>query len=257
MTEIPFSDSAGQSFAGRDLPDPGFAGDDGLADRRLDAVLGEFANGDATAYDVQRVLVDVRILVPVVASETESEVDDSGLRHDKSTDMATVVLIGADGRKGLLAFASTQRLAQWRSDARPVPVLAPKAAAAALDEDADALLLDLGGPNPFVLDGALLRALAQGRPWVRPAQDPDVLAAVRAAFVDEQGVWSIDIEAGDTTDVTVLVKLRTDVPAEALEGLGERVGGRLAESDVLRDRLAGGLDVRIVPPSESGDPSVG
>ena len=55
-----------------------------------------------------------------------------------------------------------------------MPVEAPKAAAAALDEDADAILLDLGGPHPFVLEGALLRALAQGRPWVRPAEDDDV-----------------------------------------------------------------------------------
>lgn len=246
MTEIP-SDSAGIPFSGRTLPDTGFSGDEGGADRRLDSVLAEYAVGDATAYDVQRVLVDVRIIVPVVAMATETETDDAGLVHDKSTDMATVVLTGADGRKGLLAFGSTERMTEWRADARPVPVEATKAAAAALDEDADAILLDLGGPNPFVLEGALLRALSQGRPWVRPIDDDDVRDAIREAFAPEQGVWQTEITSGDTTDITVLVQLRTDVPAEALEGLGERVGGRLAESDVLRDRLANGLDVRIVP----------
>jgi hypothetical protein len=246
MTEVP-SDSANIPFSGRTIPDPGFSGDEGGADRRLDSVLAQYAEGDATAYDVQRVLVDVRIIVPIVATATEVETDDAGLAHDKSTDMSTVTLIGADGRKGLLAFASTERMSEWRTDARPVPVEAPKAAAAALDEGADAILLDLGGPHPFVLEGALLRALSQSRPWVRPADDHDVIAAVKEAFASEQGVWSTEVTAGDTTDVTVLVKLRTDVPAEALEGLGERVGGRLAESDVLRDRLANGLDVRIVP----------
>lgn len=246
MTEVP-SDSANIPFSGRTIPDPGFAGDEGGADRRLDTVLAQYAEGDATAYDVQRVLVDVRIIVPIVATATEVETDDAGLAHDKSTDMSTVTLIGADGRKGLLAFGSTERMSEWRNDARPVPVAAPKAAASALDEGADAILLDLGGPHPFVLEGALLRALSQSRPWVRPAEDDDVIAAVKEAFAPEQGVWSTEVTSGDTTDVTVLVKLRTDVPAEALEGLGERVGGRLAESDVLRDRLANGLDVRIVP----------
>jgi hypothetical protein len=241
------TDSAGQPFTGRSVPDPGFAGDDGAADRRLDEVLAEFAAGDATAYDVQRVLVDVRIVVPVVAEVGESEVDDAGLVHDKSADMATVVLVGEDGRRGLLAFAGTERLAAWRPDARPVPVRASQAAAAALEEDADALLLDLGGPVPFVLEGALMRALAQGRPWVRPAQDPEVEAAVREAFAPEQGLLGLEIVEGESTDITVLIRLRTDVPAEALEGLGERVGGRLAESDVLRDRVTGGLDVRVVP----------
>jgi len=247
VTETP-SDSAGIPFSGRTLPDPGFAGDDGSADRRLDDVLAAHATGDATAYDVQRVLVDCRIVVPVVAQPTEVETDAAGLAVEKSTDMATVTLIGADGRPGLLAFTSTDRLGQWRTDARPVPVEGPKAAAAALDEGADAILLDLGGPYPFVLEGALLRALAQGRPWVRPVDDEDVLAAIREAFAPEQAVWQTEVVAGDTTDVTVLIRLRTDVPAEALDGLGERVGGRLAESDVLRDRLADGLDVRILPP---------
>ena len=192
-------------------------------------------------------LVDVRLIVPVVAQATEVETDAAGLAHDKSTDMATVLLVGDDGRRGLLAFGSTQRMNEWNSEARPVPVEAPKAAAAALDDGADAILLDLGGPHPFVIEGALLRALSQSRPWVRPHEDEDVAVAVREAFAGEQAVWSLEVTAGDATDVTVLVSLREDVPAEALEGLGERVGGRLAESDVLRDRLANGLDVRIVP----------
>src|SRR6478735_11907857 len=137
MTEIP-SDSAGIPFSGRTLPDTGFAGDEGIADRRLDSVLADFTVGDATAFDVQRVLVDVRLIVPVVAQATEVETDDAGLDHDKSTDMSTVMLVGDDGRKGLLAFGSTARMSEWNSDARPVPVEATKAAAAALDEDAEA-----------------------------------------------------------------------------------------------------------------------
>ena len=60
----------------------------------------------------------------------------------------------------------------------------------------------------------------------------------------------VDVVAGDTTDVTALVHLRPEVAADALDGLAQRVGGRLAGSDVLRDRLANGLDVRVVPPAQ-------
>lgn len=245
------ADSAGQPFAGRVVPDTGFSDDDGRVDRRLESVLADFAAGDATVYDVQRVLVDVRVFVPVVAEAVDTTVDEkTGLTSEKTTDMATVTLVGDDGRRGLLAFSSSERLTGWRADARPIPTAASTAAVAALDEDADALLLDLGGPVPFIAEGALLRALAQGRPWVRPAEDADVRAAVLAVFAEEPVVAEVDVVAGDSTDVSALVRLVPGVPAEELSGLGERIGGRLAESDVLRDRLANGLDVRVLPPAD-------
>ena len=55
-------------------------------------------------------LQQARLLVPVVAVAGEVEVDEQGLAHDKSSDMATVLLTGRDGRTALLAFTGTESL---------------------------------------------------------------------------------------------------------------------------------------------------
>ena len=49
-----------------------------------------------------------RLLVPVVAILGEVEHDEQGLAHDKTSDMAAVLMTGRDGRKALLAFTGTR-----------------------------------------------------------------------------------------------------------------------------------------------------
>lgn len=144
----------------RTIPDPGFAGDDGAADPGLAEALAGYDG--RSGGGVLLALQDARLLVPVVAVLGEVEVDDDGLAHDKTSDMATVLLTRPDGRTGLLAFSGTTTLAAWRADARPVPVTARSAAQAALQEGADALVLDVAGPVTFAVDGDDLRALAVG-----------------------------------------------------------------------------------------------
>jgi len=108
-----------------------------------------------------------RLLVPVVAVLGEVETDEHGRAHDKTSDMATVMLTGADGRQGLLAFTAMETLTAWRADGRPVPVSFRDAAAAAVSEGADALLIDIGGPHRFVVEGEDLASLAAGHLLVR------------------------------------------------------------------------------------------
>ena len=147
----------------RTIPDPGFAGDTGAVDPGLATALQAY---DATPSDegARRVVLarlqDVRLLVPVVALLGEVEVDDQGLAHDKTSDMAAVLMTGRDGRKALLAFTGTSSLQAWDPTARPVPVTTKHAAQAALQDQASALLIDVAGPVMFVVEGADLRALA-------------------------------------------------------------------------------------------------
>jgi hypothetical protein len=95
-----------------------------------------------------------------VALLGEVEHDDQGLAHDKTSDMAAVLMTGKDGRTALLAFTGTAALEAWNPEARPVPVSAPQAALAAVQEKAAALLIDVAGPVLFVVEGADLLALA-------------------------------------------------------------------------------------------------
>ena len=155
----------------RDLPDPGFAGDDGSAPVDLTAALASYdEQPDLRHAATLAVLQHHRLLVPVVAVLGEVEEDERGLAHDKSSDMATVLMRGRDGRTALLAFTSTTALQRWDPQARPVPVAAGLAARSAVQEGADALVVDVAGPVLFVVDGEDLAELAAGRVLV-PVSD--------------------------------------------------------------------------------------
>lgn len=167
-----------EPFDLRQVPDPGFAGDDGSADPALSALLAAFAAGDVARADVLVGLQRSRLLVPVVAVLGEVEYDESGLAHDKTSDMATVLLQGADGRMALLAFTGNAELVAWNPEARPVPVKTALAAQSALQDGAAALVIDVAGPVRFVVEGDDLQGLARdwtltrvggGTAWVRPS----------------------------------------------------------------------------------------
>jgi type III secretion system (T3SS) SseB-like protein len=89
--------------------------------------------------------------VPVVAELGESATGPDGLARDKSAEMATVLMRGADGRLALLAFTGLEALHRWDPDARPVPVPAATAALAAMRDGAEALLIDVAGPVAYAV----------------------------------------------------------------------------------------------------------
>ena len=162
----------------RPLPDSGFAGDDGSAPPQVVATLTAYDEAPAARHaETLAVLQHARFLVPVVAQLGEVEVDERGLAHGKTSDMATVLMRGRDGRTALLAFTGAEALRRWDPDARPVPVTAGDAARAARQDGADAMVLDVAGPVLFVVEGEDLTALADGWTltgvndryvWVRP-----------------------------------------------------------------------------------------
>lgn len=146
----------------RVIPDPGFADDDGMAPDGVPAALAAYdAAPEALHAQTLALLQDTRVLVPVLAVLGEVEYDENGLAHDKTSDMATVLVTGRDGRTALLAFTSMAALHAWNPESRPVPVPLRQAARSALQDGADALVLDLAGPVLFAVEGAELTALAE------------------------------------------------------------------------------------------------
>ena len=151
------------SFDGRSLAAPEYPDDDGSADPEGTASLEAYdADPESGHRAALAALQDSRLLVPVVATLGEVEHDAQGLARDKSSDMAAVLVTGRDGRTALLSFTSTASLHAWRADARPVGVPARQAARAALQDGADALVVDLAGPVLFAVEGQDLRDLADG-----------------------------------------------------------------------------------------------
>lgn len=152
----------------RELPDPGFAGDDGLVAPEVSAALAAYAVApDRSHGRTLAVLQHARLLVPVVALLGEVGYDDQGRPLDKTSDMASVLMRGQDGRTALLAFTEIAALRRWDPEARPVPVSARTAATAAIQDGASAVVVDVAGPVLFVVEGDDLAELAAGSVLVR------------------------------------------------------------------------------------------
>lgn len=164
----------------RTIPDPGFAGDDGSVAPAVAEALAAYDRDPAGRHRETLVTLQrSRLLVPVVAVLGDVEHDEHGLAHDKTSDMATVLMQGRDGRMALLAFTGSESMRRWNPEGRPVPVSVPDAARAAVHDGADALLVDVAGPVLFVVEGEDLQALADGfqlaelagrHAWVKPEE---------------------------------------------------------------------------------------
>jgi hypothetical protein len=200
-------------------------GDTGEAAPVVSRALDAYARGAGSEHDALIAIAGSRLLVPVVA--VLSETTEAGL--EKESEMALPTLIGNDGRKAVIAFTGTGALRRWRADARPVPVPAPRVCEAALAE-ADALVIDVAGPAPLVLEGARLRALAANQPPPQPHEDPDVRAAIATVtprFTLEPG--------GHVTDLVVVLQA---VDAEEARQVAEQIALSLA------GRFHRGIEIR-------------
>jgi hypothetical protein len=147
----------------RVLAEPEFPDDDGSAAPEVSAAFASYEAEPAAGRSAAlAALQDSRVLVPVVATLGQVEYDAQGLAHDKASDMAAVLITGRDGRKALLSFTSTASMRAWNPEARPVAVNARQAALAALQDGADALVVDIAGPTLFAIERQDLRDLAAG-----------------------------------------------------------------------------------------------
>ncbi len=224
----------------RTIPQPQFPDDDGTADVAVRRALIEYAEGRGGEHAVLSVLAGSRLLVPVVAVLTEDETID-GVRREKESDMALPKLVGDDGRSGVLAFTSAESLARWSPEARPVAVPARQACQAALDESADAVVVDVAGPVPYAIEGARLQLLAAGGEINAPHEDPEVQAAVHAAVGDLPGVDAIQVVHGTENDLAVRLRLADDAD---LESVLREAADRLTKH--LSGRVVGAVEIGLV-----------
>jgi len=174
----------GHSPHERTLARSPFPGDDGAPEAVVRGALGRFAESHEPGDYLRAVaaLCGDRLLVPVVATTTQVGTTVGGLASDKEAEMAVVMLQRADGGTAMLGFTGLDALQAWDARARPVPVTVDKVAETAAAEGAVAVLVDVAGPHPLVLEGEVLDALAHGHRlvdlgdgfgWAMPAIDRD------------------------------------------------------------------------------------
>lgn len=239
-----------QRFGGMQIPEPEFADDDGSPDPRLAEALALHSLGEARLSDVVRALHGTRLMTPLMA--VLDSVEDSAAAGapgpgEKDSHMATVSLVSPDGRRGLLAFTSVASMAAWDPAARGIPASAQRVAGAALQEGADAVLLDLAGPVRLALQGEALRAVAERRAWLPVDEDPVVRAAVAEALDGLGGLAGHEVlapaPAPDAPDLVVVLSLEAGADPESVAG---RAAEALAVHPVLVDRCPAGLAVGLV-----------
>jgi hypothetical protein len=242
-------------WAGRTLTDQPFAGDDGSADPALTAALDACRAAAAPAAGDPAALVAAvvdawmpsRVLVPVRAVLGEGE-ELVAVAGDKSADMALAVLLAPDGALVLPVFGSAAALARWDPTTRPVPVEAARAAQAAVAEGCTAVVIDPAGPVPCLLPRPVVWAVAQGRRWTPPADDPEVVAAVAAACA---GIAVLTPDAclpDGVAGLTVRVELAPGLSTAELTGLTGRLSAALAADELIAERVD---RLRLVPIARS------
>lgn len=143
-------------------PNASFAGDTGAPDPALRAVLAQaYAGGDAYLRAVAALCVG-RLLLPIVATGDEHAASD-GPDPNRHAEMAAVLMESASGQKGVVVFTGFDLFSAWRADARPVPCTLDDVAATAVETNSSAIVVDINGPTPFVIEGELIAELAAGR----------------------------------------------------------------------------------------------
>jgi hypothetical protein len=164
---------------------------------------------------------------------------------EKTSHLSVVSFRSNAGWHGLLAFTGIDAVRAWDETARPVPVTAVEAAAAALADGRSVLVIDLAGPARTALSGAMLRALAAGRRAVPVHEDPDVVGAVVECTTRTQGVTGVKVLAADEGQpIDAMVVLRLSIDADIDTAVSD-VSSALAEHPVLVDRCDQGFGLTL------------
>ncbi|TDQ52579.1 SseB family protein [Actinorugispora endophytica] len=216
-----------------------FRDDDGSVDPDVREKLDAYAQGSIGDRQVLAALGPARLLVPVVAMATEVEEGEDGLRRDKKSEVVMPVLVGKDGRRGVLAFSSVDTVKRWREDARPIPVTTLDACRAAIDDGADAVVVDVAGPVTYAIQGRFLTSLAEHGRVPEPKEDPQILSLIYRVTHTEFGIERVRIHDSKHADIGVRLELdrRDD---ESIRRVAERLAAELAVM------LPGGVELSAV-----------
>ena len=102
---------------------------------------------------------------------------------------------------------------------------AARAAQAAVVEGCEAVAIDPAGPISCLLRRPVVWAVAQGRPWVPPAEDPQLLAAVETIAASVPDLAADRCEPDGVAGLNVVLGL----PPGLAQGQVEQIAGRMSQ----------------------------
>ena len=124
-------------------------------------------------------------MVPLIAEAGETGLTPEGRRVDKTQELSVVTVAGPLGNPVGVMFSAVDQMANWRADARPIPVEATRVAAWALAENIAQVVLDPGGASVVVRQG-MLWSLVSDADYVAPWQATDIAEVIQARALWEE-----------------------------------------------------------------------
>lgn len=261
---LPAADSAGQPFDGRSFSANPFAGDSGEVDPTLRAALAAFEEilGRGPEQRTQMELATswgqcvvalgaARVLSPLMAEAGDYGVTESGALVEKTQELSVPHLAGPDGRAVAPVFSDVAAMAQWNSQARPIPVEGARAALAAASEGL-ALVLDPGSPGTRVFRRSALEAAATGNTYVAPWVDEQVRPGFSVVLEEHPEIVVHRVVCGDPTqtlagpEVMVVIGLVAGLGPDTVARLVAEISTRWANDPFIAGRCDG-VGVKVLP----------
>ena len=163
-------------------------------------------------------------------------------KKDENVEMMQALFSSNDGRVAMPVFTSLEELTKWNKDARPIPLLANDFAQQTIDQDLDAIILDIASDHRFVIKGYMLSCLAKNQDWNYPYQDLEVKKTIENICLRLKNVTKIEISKGVDCDLYVNIYGPSNLADEVIN-----LGKEIAEQEIIRERAPLGADLFLTP----------
>ena len=202
--------------------------DKGDADPVLLALLQNKADGfEKSAFNR---LVNSRLIGAIVA------------KKDENVEMMQALFSSNDGRVAMPVFTSLDELTKWNKEARPLPLIANDFAQQTIDQELDAIIVDIASDHRFVIKGYMLNCLAKNQEWNYPHQDLEVIETIERICQRLENVSKIEITKGVDCDLYVNIYGPSNLADEVIN-----LGKEIAEQEIIRERAPLGADLFLTP----------
>ena len=202
--------------------------DKGDADPVLLALLQNKADGFEKS--VFNRLVNSRLIGAIVA------------KKDENVEMMQALFSSNDGRVAMPVFTSLDELTKWNKEARPLPLIANDFAQQTIEQELDAIVVDIASDHRFVIKGYMLNCLAKNQDWNYPHQDLEVIETIERICQRLENVSKIEITKGVDCDLYVNIFGPSNLADEVIN-----LGKEIAEQEIIRERAPLGADLFLTP----------
>jgi SseB protein N-terminal domain len=163
-------------------------------------------------------------------------------KKHENVEMMQALFSSNDGKVAMPVFTSLDELTKWNKEARPTPLISNDFAQQTIDQELDALILDIASDHRFVIQGYMLRCLAKNQDWSYPHQDSEVRKTIEKICLKIKKVNKVEITKGVDCDLHVNIYGPPDLADEVI-GLGKEI----AEQEIIRERAPLGADLFLTP----------